>query len=219
MQVRVLTFAALREALGAKEIFLEVRGAPTVGEVLTQLESQQPVIARYRGRLLVAVNRARVPLDTPIREGDEIALLPPVSGGSGLIRIQPEPLSLDELVRTVVDPSCGAIATFTGVVRNVSRGRGIAHLEYEAYEPMAHRELERIRDEILERWPQVRLAVAHRIGRLEIGEAAVVIAVAAPHRAEALEACRYAIDTLKRSVPIWKKEFDVEGGSWVEENP
>ncbi|MEE8557451.1 MAG: molybdenum cofactor biosynthesis protein MoaE [Myxococcota bacterium] len=219
MQVRVLTFAALREALGAKEIFLEVRGAPTVGEVLTQLESQQPVIARYRGRLLVAVNRARVPLDTPIREGDEIALLPPVSGGSGLIRIQPEPLSLDELVRTVVDPSCGAIATFTGVVRNVSRGRGIAHLEYEAYEPMAHRELERIRDEILERWPGVRLAVAHRIGRLEIGEAAVVIAVAAPHRAEALEACRYAIDTLKRSVPIWKKEFDVEGGSWVEENP
>ncbi len=159
MQVRVLTFAALREALGAKEIFLEVRGAPTVGEVLTQLESQQPVIARYRGRLLVAVNRVRVPLDTPIREGDEIALLPPVSGGSGLIRIQPEPLSLDELVRTVVDPSCGAIATFTGVVRNVSRGRGIAHLEYEAYEPMAHRELERIRDEILERWPGVRLSL------------------------------------------------------------
>lgn len=219
MQVRVLTFAALREALGAKEIFLELPGTPTVGEVLTQLESQQPVLAEYRGRLLVAVNRARVPLDTPISEGDEIALLPPVSGGAGSIRIQPEPLSLDELVRTVVDPSCGAIATFTGVVRNASRGRGIAHLEYEAYEPMAHRELERIRDEILDRWPQVRLAVAHRIGRLEIGEAAVVIAVAAPHRAEALEACRYAIDTLKRSVPIWKKEFDVEGGSWVEENP
>jgi molybdopterin synthase catalytic subunit len=113
----------------------------------------------------------------------------------------------------------GGVVTFTGVVRNQARGAEIDHLEYEAYAPMAEKEMRKIRDAVAARWPQVKLAFAHRVGRLAIGEAAVMIAAAAPHRAEAFEACRFAIDTLKKTVPIWKKEFATSGAYWVEENP
>ena len=113
----------------------------------------------------------------------------------------------------------GGVVTFTGVVRNRARGESIDHLEYEAYAPMAEKELRKIADAVHERWPHVRIAMAHRVGRLEIGDAAVMIAAAAPHRAEAFEACRFAIDRLKASVPIWKKEFATSGAYWVEENP
>jgi molybdopterin synthase catalytic subunit len=219
MRVRVLLFAALREAVGAKELFLEVDAGSDVQGALERLESEHPVLDRYRGRVLVSVNRERVPLDTPLGEGDEIAVLPPVSGGSGTVRVQAEPLSLDALLAEVQGPGCGGIVTFTGVVRDFSRGQRIDHLEYEAYEPMALQELERIRDEVRQRWPEVRLAIAHRLGRLEIGEPAVQIVAAAPHRVEAFEACRHTIDALKKNVPIWKKEFGEEGSVWVEENP
>jgi molybdopterin synthase catalytic subunit len=133
--------------------------------------------------------------------------------------VQAAPLSLDALLAEVSHPGCGGVVTFTGVVRDHSRGQGIDHLEYEAYVPMAEREMERILDEAAERWPEVRLALSHRIGSLAIGDAAVMVAAAAPHRPEAFLACRFAIDTLKQTVPIWKKEFSQEGSYWVEENP
>jgi molybdopterin synthase catalytic subunit len=219
MRVRVLLFAALREAVGAKELFLEVGDGACVQDALDQLETEHPVLEKYRGRVLVSVNRERLSMDTPLHEGDEVAVLPPVSGGSGTVRVQAEPLSLDALLAEVQQPGSGGVVTFTGVVRDFSRGQRIDHLEYEAYEPMALQELEKIREDVRLRWPEVNLAIAHRLGRLEIGEAAVVIAASAPHRVEAFEACRHAIDSLKRNVPIWKKEFGEEGSVWIEENP
>ena len=219
MQVRILLFAALREALGQKELLLELAEGSTVRDLLAALSTRHEALEASRGRVLVAVNQSRSLEGTILEDGDEVALLPPVSGGSGTIRLQPSPLSLDELLDSVRTPECGGIVTFTGVVRSLSRGHRIDHLEYEAYEPMARRALERIRDDVEKRWPGVRLAMAHRLGRLELGDAAVAIVAVAPHRAEAFEACRYAIDTLKKGAPIWKKEFSESGAYWVEENP
>jgi molybdopterin synthase catalytic subunit len=219
MRVRVLLFAALREAVGQKQLDLELHADATLAELMARLEREYELLARYRGRLLVSLNEERAPLETQLGDGDEIALLPPVSGGSERAWVDAQPLSMDALLAEVSAPTMGGVVTFTGVVRNQARGSEIDHLEYEAYAPMAERELRKIVDEVAERWPQVRLALAHRIGRLAIGEAAVMIAAAAPHRAEAFLACRFAIDTLKKTVPIWKKEFATSGAYWVEENP
>jgi molybdopterin synthase catalytic subunit len=219
MRVRVLLFASLREALGQKQLELELPPDATLAEALARLERAHAVVARHRGKLLISLNEERAALETQLGEGDEIALLPPVSGGSERPWIDAAPLSLDALVAEVSGPEMGGVVTFTGVVRNQARGSEIDHLEYEAYAPMAEKEMRKIRDAALVRWPQVRLALAHRVGRLAIGEIAVAIAAAAPHRAEAFEACRFAIDTLKKTVPIWKKEFASSGAYWVEENP
>ena len=217
--MRVLLFAALREGVGEKSLDLELRDSATLADLLSRLESDHSGLARYRGRMLVALNQERVPLATPLSDGDEIALLPPVSGGSERVWIDSAPLSLDALLREVMSPAMGGVVTFTGVVRNHARGEAIDHLEYEAYAPMAEKEMRKIAAAVRERWPHVRIAMAHRVGRLEVGDPAVMIAAAAPHRAEAFEACRFAIDRLKASVPIWKKEFAESGSYWVEENP
>ncbi len=140
-------------------------------------------------------------------------------GDSGSAWLQAAPLSMDALLREVRGDDAWGIATFTGTVRDHSRGEAIDHLEYEAYEPMAEKEMRKIARQVSERWPEVRIAISHRVGRLEIGDAAVMIAAAAPHRGEAFDACRFAIDTLKQTVPIWKKEFAASGTYWVEENP
>jgi len=215
----VLLFAGLKEAVGNKQLGLELRAGTVLGELLTQLERDYPAIAAYRGRLLVSVNEAPAGRGATLQDGDEIALLPPMSGGSGRPFVQSRPLSMDGLLAEVTGPGLGGIVTFTGVVRNQSRSQMIEHLEYEAYVPMAEKQMQAILAQARERWPEVRLAMSHRIGRLEIGEAAVMMAAAAPHRAAAFEACRFAIDTLKQSVPIWKKEFAEGGAYWVEENP
>lgn len=222
MRVRVLLFAALREAVGEKTLELEVRGSATLADALAQLEGRYPTIASHRGKLLVALNEERAPLTTPLHDGDELALLPPVSGGSQSAPrawVDSAALSLDALLREVAGPEMGGVVTFTGVVRNNARGEAIDHLEYEAFAPMAEKEMRKIVDAVHERWPHVRIALSHRVGRLAIGDAAVMIAAAAPHRAEAFEACRFAIDRLKATVPIWKKEFATSGSYWVEENP
>ncbi len=225
MRLRVLLFAGLREAIGEKELSLELPDASSLGELLAELEGLHPLLERYRGRLLVSVNAERAPLKAELAEGDEIALLPPVSGGGGgplgegAPLVQSAPLSMDALLERVVGPDCGGIVTFSGVVRNRARGEAIDHLVYEAYAPLAEKELRMILGQVRERWPDVQLALCHRIGRLEIGDAAVMIAAASPHRADAFEACRFAIDSLKQTVPIWKKEFAESGAYWVEENP
>jgi molybdopterin synthase catalytic subunit len=219
MKVRLLLFAGLREAVGRKELVLELPSETSIARVLEQAEREAPAIGRHLGTALVSLNRERAPLDAVVSDGDEIALLPPVSGGAERPWVQAAPLSMDALLAEVGGPEIGGIATFTGVVRNRSRGEAIEHLEYEAYEPMAESEMRRIASQVAERWPEVRIAMSHRVGRLEIGDAAVMIAAAAPHRADAFDACRYAIDTLKESVPIWKKEFAESGAYWVEENP
>ena len=219
MRVRVLLFAGLREAVGSKDLEIELSDDATLADLLKRVEAAHPVVQRYRGRLLVSRNAERAAPEEPLADGDEVALLPPVSGGAGVASVRSAPLSMDELIERVGGPSMGGVCTFTGVVRDHARGESIDHLEYEAYPAMAEREMEKIADEVSARWPEARLAMSHRVGRLEIGDAAVMIAAAAPHRAEAFEACRFAIDTLKARVPIWKKEFATSGAYWVEENP
>jgi len=220
MRLRLLLFAALREAVGKKELLLEMDDECSLREVLAHVERELPEIARYRGRLLITLNQEHVSLDALVRDGDELALLPPVGGGAAdRAWVQASPLSMDVLLAEVEGDGMGGVVTFAGTVRSRSRGHRIDHLEYEAYLPMAEKEMRRIVAQARERWPEVRMAMSHRTGRLEIGEAAVMIAAAAPHRSAAFEACRFAIDTLKKTVPIWKKEVTDQGTYWVEENP
>ena len=219
MRVRVLFFAGLREALGKKEQDVDLDAPLSLGQLLERLRREHSAVERYGGRLVVSLNEERRPLETLLSDGDEVALLPPMSGGSGRPWVQSAPLSLDVLMAEVCGPGVGGIVSFIGTVRDHARGKTIDHLEYEAYVPMAEKEMRRIAEQASERWPGVRVALAHRIGSLAIGEAAVLVVAAAAHRGEAFEACRYVIDTLKRTVPIWKKEFASEGSIWIEENP
>ena len=163
--------------------------------------------------LLFAVNRAYAARDEALAEGDEVALIPPVSGGA--FRLVEEPLALDDAVREVSSAAAGAIATFVGTTRSHSRGREVVQLEYEAYEGMAEAEMERIASELRERYDLLDVAIHHRIGVVAVGEMSVVIAVSSAHRTDALAACRDAIDTLKVSVPLWKKEVYMGGEEWV----
>ena len=217
--VRVRLFARLREKAGTAAVELQLPDGATAGDALAELARRLPDLDLDPGRIRPAVNQALAGWTAVLAHGDELALIPPVSGGAPpavLVEIGPAPLDARRLEAAVAHPGAGGICTFTGVVRDNSRGRGVTHLEYEAYAEMAEAQIRRITDVVGERWPQARVAIAHRTGRLEIGEASVVIAVSCPHRAEAFEACRYAIDHLKESVPIWKKEFATDGDSWIE---
>lgn len=219
MHVRVLLFGALREAAGAKELSVSVPDAATVASLRALLEEGQPGFSALAGRLRVAVNREFAPDAQPLADGDEVAFLPPVSGGSPRCSLSDRPLDVDAVVARVAGSDAGGLVTFVGAVRDHARGRSIRHLEYEAYPPMALAEMEKICAAAEARWPGTRVAIAHRVGHLEIGDAAVVVAAAAPHRAEAFDACRFAIDTLKDQVPIWKKEVATDGEYWVDDHP
>jgi molybdopterin synthase catalytic subunit len=219
MQVIAKLFGAAREAAGAKELSLALPEGATARSVWELLVDEHPAIAPFADRLAVAVNLEIRSLDAEICDGDEIAFLPPVSGGAGSCSLSDGPIDVGKVVARVAGPEMGGIVTFIGAVRNRARGRDIRHLEYESYPEMAEREMQRIADTAAERWPGTRVAIAHRAGHLEIGDLAVVIAAAAPHRAEAFEACRYAIDTLKECVPIWKKEVATDGEYWVDDRP
>jgi molybdopterin synthase catalytic subunit len=163
--------------------------------------------------LVYAVNRSYVDRAVSLSDGDEVAVIPPVSGGAFVL--SEAPLSLDRVVDEVASGDAGAIATFVGTTRSRSRGRDVVRLEYEAYEGMAEQEMERIATALRERHEILDVAIHHRVGPVEIGETSVVIAVSAAHRAAALEACREAIDTLKQTVPLWKKELYVGGEEWI----
>ena len=218
--VQVLYFAVLRERLGRERQDLSLGDDATVAHAVAALAAEHPAIAALRGRFRVAVNQTFAHDDDPIADGDELALIPPVAGGSDTavarhVRLSDAPLSLDRCVAAVSSPETGGIVTFTGAVRRHSRGVTVERLEYEAYAPMAIREMDAIATEIEHELPGVRLAVEHRVGALAIGDVAVVIAAAAPHRAEAFTACRAMIDRLKDRVPIWKKEFGDDGSEWL----
>ena len=219
MQVRVLLFGSLREAAGAKEMPVTLPERASVGDLRAQLVASQPAFRALAGRLRIAVNREFAGDDAALADGDEVAFLPPVSGGAGRCTISERPLDADAVAARVAGADAGGVVTFVGAVRDHSRGRAIRHLEYEAYPEMAIAEMERICDAAARRWPGVRVAIAHRVGHLEIGDLAVVVVAAAAHRAEAFDACRFAIDTLKESVPIWKKEVASDGAYWVDDHP
>ena len=220
MRIHVKLFGSLREETGEKELDFELDDGSSLGDLRARLAHRFPVVERMGERLAASVNLEMAPPETPLCEGDEVAFLPPVSGGAGHKRctLSETPLDEDEVVARVAGPDTGGVVTFVGTVRDRARGHSIKFLEYEAYPAMAEREMEKIADEAAERWPGARVAIAHRAGHLEIGEAAVVVVAAAPHRAEAFEACRYAIDTLKVRVPIWKKEVATDGAYWVDDH-
>jgi len=206
--VTIRFFAALREQAGQRERELELADGARVDDVWPALGlGDEP-----RG-LVYAVNRAYVERGAPLADGDEVALIPPVSGGDFLL--SEAPLSLERVVAEVASDDAGAVATFVGTTRARSRGRDVVRLEYEAYEGMAESEMARIAAELRERHDLIAVAIHHRVGRVEIGETSVVIAVSAAHRAAALEACREAIDTLKETVPLWKKELYAGGEAWI----
>jgi molybdopterin synthase catalytic subunit len=208
VKVAVKLFAALREQAGTRERDLELADGARVDDVWPALGlGDEP-----RG-LVYAVNRTYVERGTALADGDEIALIPPVSGGAFLL--SEAPLSLEQVATEVASDDAGAIATFVGTTRRQSRGREVVRLEYEAYEGMAEAEMERIANELRERHDVLDVAIHHRIGPVEIGETSVVIAVSAAHRVAALEACREAIDTLKQTVPLWKKELYLGGEEWI----
>lgn len=221
MRVRVLYFAVFREKLGREDDVVALAGGSCVRDAIAALAARHDAIAKLRGKFRVAVNEDFSDDDRVLADGDEIALIPPVAGGTDEpargrhVQLLATPLSLDRCIAAVGGPGMGGIVTFTGMVRRHSRGTLVDHLEYEAYGAMALREMTRLCDEIEAEVAGVQLAVEHRIGRLEIGDIAVVIAAAAPHRGEAFTACRAMIDRLKERVPIWKKEVGDDGAEWV----
>jgi molybdopterin synthase catalytic subunit len=219
VQVAVKLFGAVREAVGEKELSVALPEGARVRDLVALLARDHEAVDRLGERLATSVNLEVVPRETILRDGDEVALLPPVAGGAAGCWLSDRPLDPGAVTARVAGPGMGGIVVFVGAVRDAARGRAIRHLEYEAYPGMAEREMERIADEAAGRWPGARVAIAHRTGHLEIGEIAVVVAAAAPHRAEAFAACRFAIDTLKERVPIWKKEFATDGEYWVDERP
>ncbi len=217
MQLQVLYFAVFRERLGLEGEPLVLDDGATVATALAALEGRHPIVRTLRGRFRVAVNQAMVGDDHRLTDGDELVLIPPVAGGEHARHavLTDQPLSLDRCLAAVTGPEVGGVCTFTGLVRRHSRGVTIERLDYEACEGMAVKVMVELCDEIEAEIAGARLAVEHRTGRLGIGDAAVVIAAAAPHRAEAFAACRALIDRLKDRVPIWKKELGTDGDVWV----
>ena len=205
MSVRVRLFAGLRERAGWSQREIE---AASVAEIWPALE-----LGAEPAGLLYAVNRKYAPREAPLADDDEVAVIPPVSGGAFLL--SDEPLSLDRAIGEVRSDAAGAIATFTGTTRKESRGRAVSYLDYEAYEGMAEDVMAEIASELQSRYDLCAVAIHHRVGRVEIGDTSVVIAVSAPHRQDALAACKDAIDTLKQQVPLWKKEVYEGGEEWI----
>jgi molybdopterin synthase catalytic subunit len=219
MQVTVKLFGSVREAAGVKELSVGLDPGATLGDLRELLARDHAIIRQLGDRLAASVNFEVEPWGRALCDGDEVAFLPPVAGGAPRCSLSEHPLDPGEVVSRVSGPGMGGLVTFIGAVRDEARGARIRHLEYEAYPGMAEREMEKICVTAAERWPEVRVAIAHRVGHLEIGDLAVVIAAAAPHRGEAFEACRFTIDTLKETVPIWKKEFAESGEYWVDDRP
>jgi len=214
--MRALLFARLRELAGTDAA--EATGT-TVREAWDSLRARFPGLPADPGAIRAARNQDFVDWDAQVGPGDELAFIPPVSGGSAvgvLFELTTDVLDPRRLEAAVAHPGAGGICTFTGVVRDNARGERVERLEYEAYAGMAEKQMRAIAAEIGERWPEARVAMAHRTGVLQIGEASVVVSVSCPHRAEAIAACKYGIDRLKESVPIWKKEFAEGGAVWIE---
>jgi molybdopterin synthase catalytic subunit len=219
MQITVRLFAAYREAVGAKTVSLEVEAGATPRQAWEALSQQHERLRAFSATVVCAVNGDYGSLDAPLREGDEVAFLPPVAGGDHFAIIT-EPIDEARLRRAVEDPGAGAILSFLGVTRDQTGERRVEYLEYEAYPELAERRMAEIADEIRARWPSVKgIALVHRVGRLEIGEASIGIAISTPHRADAFSACRYAIDRAKEQLPVWKKEVWEGGEEWIEEGP
>ncbi len=226
MQIKVLFFGVLKDLAGQRSDALTLPEGSSISDLLAHYRAEYPRLQAYLPGIATAVNETYAARATKLCDGDEVALLPPVSGGSGapsigtpVVSLVHEAIDSQAVIESVKQPEDGAVAVFQGIVRHHSRGRRTLFLEYEAYEPMAMAELNRLIAAALEKFHVRDVHVVHRLGRLEIGETSVLIAVASTHRAAAFDACRWIIDTLKRTVPIWKKEYFEDGGVWADGEP
>ncbi len=222
MQVHVLFFGMLKDLTGRESESLNLPENATLEDVLNHYEEQIPRLKDFAASMAMSVNQEYSGLDTKLNPGDEVALLPPVSGGksnSAHCAIVHEAIDSQSVVEKIKHPEDGAAVIFDGVVRNHTRGRRTLYLEYEAYEEMALKQMEELAGQALTQFKVRDVAIVHRLGRLEIGETSVFIAVASEHRAAAFDACRWLIDTLKRTVPIWKREYFEDGAVWAAGEP
>jgi len=228
MNVRLLFFASLKDIVGARELRFDLPADATVADLLSRLEASYPRLKDYRQVVLTAINEEYVGKTARIADGDEVAIFPPVSGGeietaAGIIsregeyyQITREPIDAQAISRRMLRNADGAICVFEGVVRDHSKGKRTLYLEYEGYESMALKKLEEIGIFVRQAWDIGTIAIVHRLGHMEIGETSVAVIVTSSHRRAAFDACHYAIDKLKKVVPIWKKEFFEDGEVWVE---
>jgi molybdopterin synthase catalytic subunit len=217
MRVTLLYFAAARERTGKGSETVELPDGATAADAREAACAAHPALRAVADKLRLAVDQEFANAERKLRDGSEVALIPPVSGGSGAgpHRISPEPLEVASAVHDVEGTDAGAVVTFVGTVRDNARGKRVVRLDYEAYPEMALKVFARIAEEAARKWTGVRIAIHHRVGKLEPGALSVVIAAAAPHRAEAFDACRLAIEELKKDAPIWKREHYPDGSSWV----
>jgi len=221
MVLRVLFFGQLKEIVGAAEQNFTASDGVSLEDLYASYAGKFPRLAEFRASVAAAINQEYAPWNAKPRAGDEIAFLPPVSGGlaafsGNILQIIRTRIPAEQIVASLKAAEDGAVAAFEGIVRNHSRGKSTLYLEYEAYEPMALAKMREIAANMHRDFAIDKLAMIHRLGRLEIGETSILIAVSSAHRAAAFDACRYGIDTLKRLVPIWKKEYFADGAVWSE---
>jgi len=219
MRVRVLFFGVLKELAGGGSDMLELRDGATLSDVLAHYEARFPQLKNFLPSLAISVNQEYAEPQSQLQADDEVALLPPVSGGAPHAAIVRNRINRERVLAAIKKPEDGAVVVFEGVVRNHTRGRQTLYLDYEAYEEMALKKMEELAAQALRQFPVRQVALIHRLGRLKIGETSVLIVVASAHRGAAFEACRWLIDTLKRTVPIWKKEHFRDGAVWADGEP
>jgi molybdopterin synthase catalytic subunit/molybdopterin converting factor small subunit len=230
MRVRTLFFGMLKDLAGRGSDFVNLPENATLGDVVTHYEELIPRLGELAASIAISINQEFAGPDSKLNDGDEIAFLPPVSGGlqdpdsehasgRGSSLIVREKIDTQAVLAKLKQPSDGAAVVFEGVVRDNTRGRRTLYLDYEAYEEMALKQMDALATQALQQFPIRDVAIVHRLGRLEIGETSVLIVVASAHRAAAFEACRSLIDTLKRTVPIWKKEYFEDGAVWADGEP
>ena len=227
VQVKLLFFASLKDIVGSRQLDFDVPSGATVNDLLERLEARYPGLRPYRSIVLTSLNEDYVDRSTVVSDGDEVAIFPPVSGGASsgpviadrpreVYRLTREAIDAREIADMILRPEDGALCIFEGVVRNNSKGKTTRYLEYEAYETMALKTMEEIGEFVRSAWEIGCVAIVHRLGRMEIGETSVAIIITSPHRRASFDACEYAIDRLKKIVPIWKKEFFDDGEIWIE---
>lgn len=223
MQVRVLFFGMLKDLAGCASDSLSLPENATLEDVLRHYETRMPRLKEFAASIAMSVNQEYASSDARLKSGDEVAFLPPVSGGAEdrhpHVAIVRESIDAKARLARIRHPEDGAVLSFEGIVRNQTRGRRTLYLDYEAYETMALKQMEELAVRALAEHKIRDVAIVHRLGRLQIGETSVLIAVASAHRAAAFEACRWLIDTLKRTVPIWKKEYFEDGAVWADGEP
>lgn len=226
IKITLLLFGACREAVGTDEMALSLPQTTTVSQAFDQLKTLYPALQAWTTRMLFAINECYVTGDQELTDGDTLAILPPVSGGSEpsssdnstsiICELTREEIDTRQLALRILQPEDGAIVSFDGVTRNHSRGKEVLYLEYESYESMAIKVMQQIAQEALTRWSIDRVALVHRLGRVDIGKTSVAIVVTSAHRKVAFEACHFLIDRLKEIVPIWKREYYQDGAVWVD---